>query len=515
MSATRLGKPVTPTWAAWLLPSLGGVIAAYAFFHGLFPAAAWLFARDGDVGRHIRVGSYILETRSIPRVDLFSHTMRGTPFVPYEWLSELLYAGAHRAAGLAGVTLLAAILFAATCTLVYWTIVRLGVGRPLAFAAAFVSLALQNSHFLPRPHLFTTLLAAIVFALLLEHRRSGRPGLAWAIPPLVLLWANLHGGFLIAFMLLAVFLADAAWQALADGGGAGSSRLRTLGLVSGASLLACMVNPAGPEILAHTTGYLRAEYLVDGTQEYQSPDFHEPADQLFLAVLLLGAALALFGRARVRFLEGTLYLLWAAASLYSARNIPIFAVVALPGIAGWASRTVRTVAEDGGGIPRATAAACARWADRISRTDADLGRPVALAVVLLALAALALSPSGRARYRFSPEVFPVEALQAAREAGVRGPVFNQFIWGGYLLYAAYPEIPVFIDGQTDFYGEKLTREYMRAIGVHEGWDEVLDRYGIAWTMVETRARLNQALALAPGWRLLHRDSTATIYLRER
>jgi hypothetical protein len=106
-------------------------MAAYAF--PTFLRGGSLFAADGDPGRHIRVGTYILETRSIPSVDIFSHTMLGEPFIPFEWLSEVIFAGFHMLAGLAGVAVLTAILFASTVGLVYLTMVRAGVPTLLAF----------------------------------------------------------------------------------------------------------------------------------------------------------------------------------------------------------------------------------------------------------------------------------------------------------------------------------------------------------------------------------------------
>jgi hypothetical protein len=112
-------------------------MAAYAF--PLFVRGGSLFAGDGDPGRHIRVGSHILETRSIPTVDLFSHTMRGEPFIPFEWLSEVIFAGFHMFAGLAGVAVLTALLFGATVAVVYLTMARSGVPTFIAFLFAFTS----------------------------------------------------------------------------------------------------------------------------------------------------------------------------------------------------------------------------------------------------------------------------------------------------------------------------------------------------------------------------------------
>jgi hypothetical protein len=110
---------------------------------------------------------------------------------------------------------------------------------------------------------------------------------------------------------------------------------------------------------------------------------------------------------------------------------------------------------------------------------------------------------------FDPTAFPVEAVARARAAGLPGPVFNEFAWGGYLLYA-WPEQPVFIDGQTDFYGEQLTREYVTIRETGAGWQEALARRGIELMVLPPDAPLVRALAESPSWKLQYVDATAAV-----
>jgi hypothetical protein len=107
----------------------------------------------------------------------------------------------------------------------------------------------------------------------------------------------------------------------------------------------------------------------------------------------------------------------------------------------------------------------------------------------------------------------VAAVERLDELGMSGPVFNQMHWGGYLLYAR-PDIPVFIDGQTDFYGEELSREYLAALNGQAGWRAVLDRYDVEWTLIGAGQPLVQLLALDPAWRRIYTDDVAAVYRRE-
>ncbi len=520
-SAREVGRRAAPAARIfWLLPSFGAYLFVGALLVTVVVAGQGIFARDGDVGRHIRLGLYMLRTGAIPRVDHFSHTMAGRPFVPYEWLSEVAYALAWRGAGLAGVALLAALLFALATWVLYRTTRRLGVAGPLALVFGALAFRLEALHLLPRPHLFTTLLAAVTAGLLLDFSRTGAARRLWPIPVLMLFWVNLHGGFLVGFMLLGVFLLDEAmgliWRWRGHEGEVGLApqhalRLRTLLAATGVSLAATLANPAGWRIWAHTLGYLRIDFLVNATQEYASPDFHSAAMLPFLAAVLLGLLLALGGRARPRRADAMLFLLWTAAALYSARNIPIFAVAAVPVLALWTQRTIEELGE--GGAPEPWGSWLHRfraWMGRMSRIDAAAARyPLFVLLGTGAAAWWALGP-GRPLLTFPADRFPVAALESLGNEVPPGPVLNEFIWGGYLLLER-PDIPVFIDGQTDFYGPRLTEQYLRAVNGAPGWRDVLDQYGIGWTLTATSAPLNQLLAGDPTWIRVYSDNIATVY----
>jgi hypothetical protein len=92
-------------------------------------------------------------------------------------------------------------------------------------------------------------------------------------------------------------------------------------------------------------------------------------------------------------------------------------------------------------------------------------------------------------------------------------MFNNFIWGGYLLYRLWPEERVFIDGQTDFYGEALTREYVQVMSVENGWQEILEKYDVSWVIVQSDKPLVPALQEELDWEVIYSDQTAAILRR--
>ena len=107
----------------------------------------------------------------------------------------------------------------------------------------------------------------------------------------------------------------------------------------------------------------------------------------------------------------------------------------------------------------------------------------------------------------------MEAAAYLRGNPPEGNGFNQLRWGGYLIHELWPSHRVFIDGQTDFYGEALALEYLNVVELSEGWREVLDRHRVRWVIYDTDSPLVRQLAGSPGWRVLYQDSVATVLAR--
>lgn len=460
-----------------------------------------LINSDGDVARHIRLGDWILDHHALPKVDFFSHTMAGRPFIAFEWGSEVVYALAYRAAGLAGVAVLAGLVLALTYALVARFLIRRGGDPLLAYFVSMGAAVLSAAHWLARPHLFTML--AVVLLLELLERRGRRT--LWPYVPLFLVWSNLHGGFFYGCITLAIYAVGELIESRFTPGGTRAEWLasaRHHGTALGLALLVSLVNPNGYRNLAHVAGFFGNSAILRQTQEFMSPDFHTVNGKIFLLVLL--AVIATLALTRRRPTIPVLLLLLAnlAFSLISQRNIELFALLVLPLLAltydaEWRALPVLRRAkevflrEHGGAYSGAGAAVCA----------------VLLAGVALSggkVAGVEVVPD-----RFDPKVFPADAVAEARRAGLDGRMFNNFIWGGYLLQA-WPEQRVFIDGGTDHYGEQLFKEYIQVWNLEPGWQGVMRRRGIDLALISPHSRLAYELAEHKGWSTWYCDSTAVI-----
>jgi hypothetical protein len=448
-----------------------------------------LLSGDGDLGRHITIGSYILDNWEIPTRDIFSHTMTGEQLVPHEWLAQWTFSVAHRLLGLSGIALMIAILIASTFTLTYQEMQRKDVFRLLALLIAILAAFTSRLHWLARPHIFTFLLTAI-WTYQLENEKSK----VWIFPLIMLVWANTHGAFIVGFVIWCAHVAGWLWEYL-NGRSTKETGVR-LAIIGISSFAVTFINPAGWDLWGTSVGYLGNRFLVDQTIEYQSPNFHNWSTWPFLFMLVLGIlGTGLGGRLRLH--EAILFAGWTVMSLYSGRNIPLFAIIMAPYIGSALQGALKK-------IPFLQ-----RVEESLSRVEANLKGVFwpFLAILFLTYMFYARPSSTN---QFDSNRFPVKAVDWLEVNPQEGNMFNNFIWGGYLLYRMWPEQTVFIDGQTDFYGEALTREYTQVTTLSDGWESVLEKYDVAWVIVQSDKPLVKALQDEKGWNILYQDATATI-----
>ncbi len=491
-------RPSIPSPRTFLLPRLADMLFA-ALLAGCFVIAPRLLNQDGDTGRHIAVGRAILAELRIPRADIFSHTLAGAPLTPHEWLAQVIFAAADSLLGLAGVVLVSALAVAAAFALAFRRACQASGMALLSLALTLLAVAAASLHFLARPHVFTLLFTSL-WLVLMEQLRTARTPRLWLIGLLMLVWANTHGAFLVGFVIWAAYAADALWHDLR----AGQLRLSTLSrqlLSAGAiALLASLLNPAGVHLWQTAFDFLGSRYLVGHTQEYLPPNFQQPFAIPFL--VMIGLSLFVLGRPPVRLplAHGLLLAGWTVMGLYSARNIPLYALVAAP---------ILVQAAAAGLVGSRWARLEQRIATVEKRLRGGLWSGVSAAALVIALLA---SPALSGYSRYDERIFPVRAASWIQANPPAGNMFNYFPWGGYLLYRLYPQQRVFIDGQTDFYGEPFTRQYAAVLTLSPGWEDILARYAVDWAILPAGEPLAGALREA-GWQPLYADPTAVILAR--
>ena len=209
-----------------------------------------------------------------------------------------------------------------------------------------------------------------------------------------------------------------------------------------------------------------------------------------------------------------LFVVWAHLSLYSARNVEIFVLLAAPPAAAFAAEAWRRAP----GMPfagwlRSGIAALQDFTQELSSSDGAPRWHVFSGLALAALALLSMLPRAPSAFRaeYDAKAYPTVAVGLMEKAGLFSGVFTPDLWGGYLIYREYPRVRVFMDGRSDFYGASFAKEYIQAMGVQPGWEQYLSRYGVDTILLPPDAPLAGALKQSSGWHLIYDDHVALIF----
>ena len=525
MPADSPRSTTTHHWFYFLLPSALDVFFITLLFGLSCGALGRLLLRDADIGWHIRNGQQILHTHAVPRTDPFSSSMSGKAWYAWEWLYDLLIAIIHQVFGLNGVVFYSAAIIAVTFVLTLYLALRRGGSLPVTLFLLILSLAASAVHFLARPHVVSWLLTVIWFDLLdSAAHKSGvkRDNRLYWLPGIMVLWVNLHGGFVLGFGLLAVYLIGGGieYYARREERAERKEWLRHLGGVAGLSFAASFLNPYGYQLHLHVYRYLSDRFLIDRISEFLSPDFHGAAQQCF-AVLILITIVALASARRMPSPTRLLVVLFAAyGGFYATRNLPtsslLITLVIAPVISDTlveAGRNTNVTSWLRGLFSRAHS-----FSERVGKLELKLQGHLWLVLVFV-LGLWACAHQGRIgstqfiNAYFDAKRFPVEAAEVIAQRGIREPVFSLDYWGGYLIYRLYPQTKVVVDDRHDFYGDQFIKDYLRVVLAQPGWNEVLEKLHVEWALVPAESPLATLLRLTPGWESSYEDQTAVLFHR--
>lgn len=453
---------------------------------------------DPDMWWHIRLGEQILENGQPVYADALSHSRQGVVHRNHSWLAQILLFGSWRMAGHLGLSLFVSALATGGMFCLY----RAGKGSiymqgfVLVFGAACAA-----AFWSPRPQMFTFLFSALLVYMLFDLKRCGRDHLRW-LPLLFFIWGNCHGGFILGFVLIGAFtlgeLLNSAF-ALCDSP-IPIHKIRKLVSFTLLSVIVVPLNPLGLAVFAVPFETIGISGLRDYIQEWASPDLSQPYTWGFIILLLLLAAAIWSSRRRLDAAETIIAAGALCMALISGRNLPLFAVAAVP-IAS--ARFAIALTRRGWTIPQRKRETPLRvWINLALITLVSAGALLHLAYVSnddTVDAALALN-------------YPLGAVRQLNSSKVEGNLFNSYNWGGYLIFAARRH-PAFIDGRTDLHRDLLV-DYVAALGT-PAWRDIFEKWDIGIALIESASYLAAQLDTAGDWRREYADEMASLFVRSQ
>jgi hypothetical protein len=531
-----------PSWMRWLLPSIADLFFVALLAVLVFTNLSVRLLGDAGIGWHIRTGQLILQTHSIPHVDPFSSSMSGQPWFAWEWLYDVIVGWLASVAGLNGVVLLTALLIATVFSFTFRMLLRRGCDVLTASVLVLLTASAAMIHFLARPHVVSWLFTMVWFWILQsaengrsgsEHKVSGPDTFShrklWLLPLTMLLWVNLHGGFLVGFVLLAIYWISAAWSWLrlrvarledAVEKIRAGHRVRTLTWTGILSVVATLLNPYGFHLQAHIYEYLSNHFLMNHIDEFQSPNFHYVAQKCFAALLLLTLIALASKKSRVQASQLLVLLFAVYSGLYAARNIPVSSLLLVAIIAPWISDEMARLTESRSNVIRSGSVRAKEFLARMKSIELGLRGhlwPVVTIVLTCWIAAHAgkLGSDTAMDAHFDAKRFPMAAVDYLETHDVRGgPLLSPDSWGGYLIYRFYPQEKVILDDRHDLYGEEFLKSYLKLLHAEPGWEEFLLQHPANCAIVPKDSALANLFTGMPGWHKIYSDDVALAFVRD-
>jgi hypothetical protein len=491
-------------------------------FDTVFPALAWAGLAacvlknslaplmDYDLWWQLACGRDMVSQRLFLRSETFSHTLYGAPWINFEWLSQIGLYVLYKAGGLTLVWIVKVALCVGVVALITVLLVRARLRGPALWLVVGLSYFALNSRLYDRVELislvFFPLLLNILASLRTRALFSSEKTL-WIVGAMMVLWVNLHGGFLYGLALIGAFCIGARWS---------GQNARVIGAIDRSfvcALVATLINPFGPYLMTVFVDHgVQMTAGVSLIQEWRAPTVSQtPFFWVIFIAALTALAVGFWKKPEsVKFWAVALFVfgLWGTHSLrntvYMAELIPFFIADLL-----WVS------ADNPGGLARKSNRRFF-WALALGLFifvgKKEFGKPWFRGIV----------QAGR---------FPFGACDFIQKNGLDGTLYNTYHFGGAIEWALGHSLPVFFDGRYLFQpllvAQNRLDQAILADPSPEGWQRFLARYDVdiaiseygPFETIPARGRAPFPLASAnlmfprSAWALVYWDDTALVFLK--
>ena len=535
-----------------LTPKELNIVAFTLLFLITLPMLTKIFT--SDFGTHIAQGRQVVQTLSIPDTEYLNYPSLGRHNPNGEWGFQAILYLVFSFGGVYGVSFLIWAVVFGIFLLIHRATVLRGAHPLLAVLAIFAFSGFLRIRIQPRPEIFTYLFTSLIIFILTEYYYGVRKKMIYIIPPLVLLWANMHPTYLMAFVLCGAFFADAlaraAWRREFRWDLLKKWVLPPV-LAGLGALILCGLNPNGYNAILSPLHLISRGESSGGSSVLMSISELTPVKGTGFFVYYKAAAwfacvsifLGVVGR-RVLLIDLFLFAIAFKGAWDSARAVSMMGMFLAPGAAvqvtgflahaaGWFARNEVPAAvrkdtgkgrEKGKGKGRQIAETVRKAAPETHRPGGtSFRKAVPAAIVATALAVFGgttLSFSfGQLEYGLgmTEHKFSFAAAEFLRKNPIPGKMFNFFDIGGFLDWQLYPQALTFIDGRT--YNQEVFMDHQVVTGAMQGWEKVLEKYGISHIVLKSMDSSGMILPIVPvlannpGWALVFSDGLFVVFVR--
>ncbi len=472
---------------------------------------------ETDMWWHLRAGEETLRNGEVYSVDTFSFTREGAEWINHSWLSQVVMFLTFQAGSYYGLSI-----WVGLCAVLSMLFVYLQMkGHPLLRSFVLLFAAVVSSVvWSPRPQIHSLVLFSLLGYLIFQYKRTKKYGYLIGALPVFILWGNLHGGYVLGIILMGSIIVGELFNKVLLKEFPDNLNWRQIsifGIFLLGSFLVVLINPFGLDMWRIPFNTVGVETLQNVISEWASPDFHQAFQQPMLWMLLGVLSLMSLSNKSVDGSELMPLIVFSWAALTARRNFGPFAIVAAPIfskylaalIDDWLSRAKQQ-------IP---------WVDRIlenskkSNKDLKPGFKNLINIVIISLLVTGVCwkiiDVNNKEFVLEAErgIFPVDAVAWLESSDITGNMFNDYNWGGYLIWHLRDN-PVFVDGRTDLFGDEILNEWKQVLQGANGWQEVLHRENISAILIRNENQNNRHF-LEEGWVKVFEDDLSILLIADK
>lgn len=446
---------------------------------------------DPDVWWHLHNADYLIRNHSLPRYDMYSFSASGHPWINHEWLSDLPYYFAWRALGLSGIEAITLILL----SLIYLGIVYLAYQESSNYKAAILATAcaifLGRVSFGPRTILFGYAFLVLLLIILQRFRLKGRAPL-WIIPPLFCVWVNTHGSWSLGMIFFSIIVGGGLFRVqwgLVESQLWSSSQRQKLLLTWVSTAAFLFLNPYGAKLVFYPLDLaFHQKTNIEHVAEWVSVNFHDFRGKMVMVFLLAFVLSTVLRPRRWSLTELVITLFALYSGLTYVRFLFLTGLVLAPVVA--------------------------QMLDFIPPYRAELDTPVlnTIALLLMITGIVHYWPSESQLRAKLEDQYPVGAIAYLQAHAPTAPVFNYYLWGGFINWKD-PQLKVFVDGRADIFDYTgVFTDYLALLELDQP-DTVLDKYKARYILFPHEEPFTYLMEHDPKWKTVYTDKNSVLLER--
>lgn len=474
-------------------------------FLGIFLVTIFAYCfnafKEPDAFYHLKAGQVILESASIPKIDPFSFVSNGAEWIPHEWLSEILLFLSYKIGGYWGVIAFVALLGTLASFILFIVSLKRGVNFYLSLIGILALNALTFELWIGRPQVFSYLFVPLLIYLLERFKETGKNINLIFSGFIILVWANMHAGFILGIAIVFAYLLG--WvvnHRLKLASAPDLVKLKKLAWLFIILPFISLLNPSGYKIFTYSSVIMPAVEKLRVSEWYPITDFlYMDETKIYLIQIIVFGLVGIFWflqkRERRDFASAFLFLGISYLPFISIRHVGFWPVALLPfileGIQGFIFKKVE---------------------DRFIVKDISI---LAWIIILLFfIPKLFFFP----RQYYNPKTVPNGAAEFIKTEGLKGPIFNVYNDGGFMIWNLYPE-KIFIDGRSEVYSLDKIDDYLAITGGAPHWQKLVnEKYKLEYFLVAYRRNPESIAPMIAnlekhGWKLVYWDDLSVIYVR--